>query len=66
MRSAYQDWQSFCVLQKQTIAYKISQTLIVEKGGQTNVAMQITLIRQAVNTAQNPNVFVLVLTKIPN
>ena len=47
MRSAYQDWQNFCVLQKQTIACEISQTLLVEKDGQTNAVMQITLIRQA-------------------
>jgi invasion protein IalB len=49
-RSTYQDWQSTCVLLEEKPACEITQTMQLEKDGQTSFAMRITLIKQADKT----------------
>ena len=49
-RSTYKDWQSLCVIKEETTICEISQTLEVEKDGQSSVAMRITLTKRADKT----------------
>tara|TARA_B100000780_G_scaffold261950_1_gene214727 strand:- start:450 stop:983 length:534 start_codon:yes stop_codon:yes gene_type:complete len=46
-RSTYGDWQRLCVMQTAIPTCEISQTLQVEKDGQSNIAMRITLNKSA-------------------
>jgi len=48
--STYEDWQTICVLGEEKPACEVTQTMQLEKDGQTSFAMKITLIKQADNT----------------
>jgi invasion protein IalB len=49
-RSTYKDWQSLCVIKEETTTCEISQTLQVEKDGQSSIALRITLSKRADKT----------------
>lgn len=48
--TTYKDWQTICALREEKLACEVTQTMQLEKDGQTSFAMRITLIKQADNT----------------
>ena len=48
--SAYEDWHTVCVQQDEKSICEVTQTMQLEKDGQTSFAMRITLIKQADKT----------------